>query len=93
LYIPADRYLKPGTAWVSHVGSDYTARDLALIRVTPGDTPRTNVGAEFDEALAGEAIEIELESILKASSGSRTRHCCTTPIFVGGFAADALQKV
>jgi hypothetical protein len=47
-------------AWVSHVGSDYTARDLSSMRATPRDTPRTDVGAELDEALSSEVIEIEL---------------------------------
>ena len=59
---------------VRHIGSNYTARDFSLMRVAPRDAPRTAVGAGVDQALAGEVIEIELESILKAGSGSRTRH-------------------
>jgi hypothetical protein len=46
-------------AWVSHVGGDYTARDFSLMSVPPRDTPRTNIRARLDEALAGEVIEIE----------------------------------
>jgi hypothetical protein len=55
----ADGYSKPRMPWVSHVGPDYTARDFSLMRVTPRDTPRTEVGAELDEAFSSEAIEIE----------------------------------
>jgi hypothetical protein len=73
---PANRYSKPSMAWVSHVGGDYTARDFASMRVTPRNTPRTDVGAELDKALPSEVIEIELQSILKANSVSRTRHRC-----------------
>jgi hypothetical protein len=46
--------------WVRHIGGDYTARDFPPMRVTPGDTPSTNVGAELDETLSSEVIEIEL---------------------------------
>jgi hypothetical protein len=49
--------------------------DLSSMSVTPRDIPRTDVRAELDEALAGEMIEIELQSILKANSGARARHC------------------
>ena len=42
-----------------------------------GWIPRTDVGAELDEALSCEVIEIELQSVLQADSMSRTRHCCT----------------
>jgi len=41
--------------------------------VAPRDTPRTDVAAELDGALAGGEIEIELEFILKANSVSRPR--------------------
>jgi hypothetical protein len=78
LHEPADRYPKPSSAGVSHIRGDYTSRNFALMGVTPQDTPRTDAGAKFDEALAGEEIEIELESILKAGSGSRTGHRCLT---------------
>jgi hypothetical protein len=47
-------------AWVTHVGGDYTARDFSLMGVAPRDTPRTNIRAGLDEALASEVIEIEL---------------------------------
>jgi hypothetical protein len=60
LYDAADRYTKPGMAWVSHIGADYTARYCSVMRVTPRDAPRTDVGAELDEALSSEVIEIEL---------------------------------
>jgi hypothetical protein len=90
---PVNRYSKPSMAWVSHVGGDYTARDFSSMRVPPGDTPRPDVGTELDETLSSELIEIELQSILKANSVSRARHCCTTPIFVRTFAADQKQKV
>ena len=50
-------------------------------------SPRTDVGAELDEALSCEIVEIELQSV-QASSVTRARHCCATPIF----AADRLQK-
>ena len=71
------RYSKPSMARVRHVGGDCTARDFSSMRVTPRDTPRTDVGAELDESLPSEVIEIELQSILKANSVSRARHCCT----------------
>ena len=70
-------------AWVSHVGGDYTARDFASMRATPRDTPRTDVGAELDEALSSEVIEIELQSILKANSMSTARHFCTWQFLIG----------
>jgi hypothetical protein len=47
-------------ALVSHVGADYTARYCSVMRVTPGDAPRADVGAELYEALSSEVIEIEL---------------------------------
>jgi hypothetical protein len=56
----ANRNSKPAMAWGSHVGGDYTARDFASMRGTPRNTPRTDVGAEIDEALTGEVIEVEL---------------------------------
>jgi hypothetical protein len=46
--------------WISHVGGDYTARDFSSMRATPRVAPRTDVGAEPDEALSSEMIEIEL---------------------------------
>lgn len=79
-------------AWASHVGGDYTARDFSSMRVTPGDTPRSDVGAELDEVLSSEVIEIELQSILEASSVSRTGHCCTRQCDRSYFAADSLRK-
>jgi hypothetical protein len=57
---PADRYSKPRTAWVSHVGGDYAARYFSSVRITPRDAPRTDVGAKLDEALSSEVIKIEL---------------------------------
>jgi hypothetical protein len=60
LYAAANHYFKPSTAGVSHVGGDYTARYVALMRVTPRDTPRTDVDAEFDETLSGELVQVEL---------------------------------
>ncbi len=63
-------------AWIRHIGGDYTARDFSSMSVTPRDTPRTDVSAEPDESLLSESIEIELQSILQATSVSRTRHCC-----------------
>src|ERR1700730_6311661 len=71
---PANRYSKPSMAWVSHVGGDYTARDFSSMGVTPRDTPRTDVGAETDHALSSEVIEVELQSILQASSHPCSRH-------------------
>jgi hypothetical protein len=56
---PADRYSKPGTAWVGHVGGNYTARDSSLAGVAPRNTPRTNIGAKLDETLSSKVIEIE----------------------------------
>jgi hypothetical protein len=70
-------------AWFSHVGGDHAARDFSSMRVTPRDTPRTDVSAEPDEAPSSEVIEIELQSVLKANSASKTRHCCTQPILIG----------
>jgi hypothetical protein len=72
---PANRYSKPSMAWVSHVGGDYTAPDFSSMRATPRDTPRADISAELDEAPSSEVIEIELQSILKANSVSRARHC------------------
>ena len=57
-------------AGVIHVGGYCTARDLSSMTATPRNTPRADVGTEPDEALAGEVIEIELEALLKAGSGS-----------------------
>ena len=57
---PADRNSKPSMVWVSYIGGDCAAGDFSSMRVTPRDTARTDVGAELDEALAGEVIEIEL---------------------------------
>jgi len=45
---------------VRHVCANDALRDFSLVKITPRDTPRTDVGAELDEALAGEVIEIEL---------------------------------
>ena len=52
-------------------------RDCARRCADGGDTPRTDVGAELDEALSSEVIEIELQSVLQASSVTRSRRCCT----------------
>ena len=60
LHGAANRNAKPGVVGVRHVCANETPRDFSLTRVTPRDTPRTDVGAELDEALAGEVIEIEL---------------------------------
>jgi hypothetical protein len=45
---------------VRHVCANDAPRDFSLTGVIPRDTPRTDVGAKLDEALAGEVIEIEL---------------------------------
>jgi hypothetical protein len=74
LHEAAKRYAKPTTAGVSHIGGNYTARDFSLVGTAPHDPARTDIAAEPDDAFAGEVIEIELESILKANSVSRTRH-------------------
>jgi hypothetical protein len=70
-------------AWVSHVGGDSTARDFSSMGVTSRNTPRTDVGAEPDQTLSCEVIEVELQSVLKANSKSRARHCCTRAMTVG----------
>jgi len=76
-------YSKPTLVWISHVSGNDAASDLSLIRVAPGDTAGTNIGAELDEALSRKRVEVELQSTLQAHSRTRTRHDCTTPIFVG----------
>ena len=86
-------YSKPGMAWIGHVYADYAARNFSLMRVTPRDAPRTDVGVELDEALSSKVIEVKLQAVLKADSMSRTRHCCTRPIFVGAHVTDSLHKV
>ena len=67
---------------VSHIGGDYTARDFSSMRGTPRDTSCPDVGAEFDEPLSSEVVEIELQSILKANSVSRTWHRYLTQPFI-----------
>jgi hypothetical protein len=89
---PANRYSKPSMAWVSHVGGDYTAGDFSLMRVSPRDTPRTDIGTELDEALPSEVIEIELQSILKANSVSRARHLLYPAILIGAILPDMRYK-
>src|SRR5262249_49147390 len=90
-------YSKPTLVWISHVSGNDAASDLSLIRVAPGDTAGTNIGAELDEAPSRKRVEVKLQSILKASSVSRTRHCCTTPIFVGAhcrrLATESVAKI
>jgi hypothetical protein len=55
-----NRQAEPRVVGVRHVCANDAPRDFSLTRVTPRDTPRTDVAAELDEALAGEVIEIEL---------------------------------
>jgi hypothetical protein len=57
---PPNRYLHLGVGGITHGGGDHTARHLSSMGVTPRYTPRTDVGAELDEALSSEMIEIEL---------------------------------
>jgi hypothetical protein len=73
LHQAAHRYSQPSVLLIGHGCANDAARDLSPI-TPPRDTPRTDARAELDEALAGEVIEIELESILEADSMSRTRH-------------------
>ena len=75
------RDLKPSMARVSHVGADHTACDFSSMRVTPRDTSCVDIGTELGEALSGEVIEIELQSLLKANSVARARHCCTRQLW------------
>jgi hypothetical protein len=72
--VAANRYLEPSTAGVRHICADYTARDFSVMGIIPGYAPRTDIGPELDEALSCKLIEVELQSILQASSVSRTRH-------------------
>jgi hypothetical protein len=60
LHEAANRYAKPSVVGVRHVCANDTLCDFSPVRITPRDTPRTDVGAELDEALTGEVIEIEL---------------------------------
>ena len=79
-------YLRPGSLRATVRPTMF----MTCVRYRPGPiepSPRTDVGAELDEALSCEIVEIELQSV-QASSVTRARHCCATPIF----AADRLQK-
>ena len=77
------RYAKPRVVGVRHVCANDAARDFSLTRVAPRDTPRTNVGAEFDEAPSRKVIQIELQAVFQAGSVLRTRNWCTRLTFVG----------
>jgi len=71
-------YSKPSTIRICHVCANDAPRNFSPMRSTPRNTTRTNVGAEPDEALSSKVIQIELQAILQANSGSRTRHRCLT---------------
>jgi hypothetical protein len=60
LHEAANRYSKPSIAWISHICANDAARDLSFRRAAPHDPAPTDVGAELDEALSSEVIEIEL---------------------------------
>jgi hypothetical protein len=49
---------------ISHIDGDYAARDFPLMGVTPRDMPRTDIVAEFDEALSSKEVEVELQTVL-----------------------------
>ena len=92
LHEAAHRYSKPGI-WISHVCANDAARNLSLTGITPRYTPRTDVGPEFDETLSGELVQVELQAVLQAGSGSRTRHRNLTQPSSALIVADSLQKV
>jgi hypothetical protein len=57
---PANRYTKPSVRWIRHVSANDAAPDLCPMGARPGDTPRTNIVAEPDEALSGKLVQVEL---------------------------------
>jgi hypothetical protein len=55
-----NRYAKPRVVGVRHVCANDAPRDFSLTRITPRDTPRTNIFAGLDEALSSKEVEVEL---------------------------------